>query len=74
MHFSQLPIVALPTIRAYLDPGTGSIIIQVLIAALIGGGILLRTFWKKIFRKKSKPEDGAPELPTDDPSKSDQSQ
>jgi hypothetical protein len=66
MHFSQIPITVLPAIHAYLDPGTGSIIIQVLIAALVGGGILLKTFWKKIFRKKVKPEDISPELPSEE--------
>jgi len=57
---------------AYLDPGTGSIIIQVIIAVLLGGGILLRTFWKKIFHKKVKPEETTDELPSEDSSKSDQ--
>jgi nitrogen fixation protein len=64
MHFSQIPVVVLPAIHAYLDPGTGSIIIQVAIAAVVGGAILLKTFWKKIFHKKSKSE----ELPSDVPS------
>jgi hypothetical protein len=72
MHFSQIPVVVLPTIHAYLDPGTGSIIIQVAIAALVGGGILLRTFWKKIFKKRSKPEDITTDLPPGDPSEVDQ--
>ncbi len=57
---------------AYLDPGTGSILIQVLIAVLLGGGILLRTFWKKIFPKKSKPGDTTAEPPSEDSSKGDQ--
>jgi hypothetical protein len=73
MHFSQIPVVVLPAIHAYLDPGTGSIIIQVVIAALVGGGILLKTFWKKIFRKKVKPEEGSSELPAEEISESDQS-
>jgi len=33
---------------AYLDPGTGSYIFQVLIAAIIGGLFTIRMFWKKI--------------------------
>ena len=73
MHFSQLPVVVLPAIHAYLDPGTGSIIIQVVIAALVGGAILLRTFWKKIFHKKAKPEEGTSEFPAEEISESDQS-
>lgn len=38
---------------AYVDPGTGSIIVQTLIAALVTGGVLLRVFWKKLFKKRS---------------------
>ena len=33
---------------AYLDPGSGSVIIQILIAALLGVGIALRASWGKI--------------------------
>lgn len=33
---------------AYLDPGSGSFLIQLLIAALLGAGIVLRASWGKI--------------------------
>lgn len=33
---------------AYLDPGTGSFIFQVLVAAVVGGLFTLKMFWKKI--------------------------
>ena len=39
MHFSPPP---------YLDPGSGSIIIQMLIAALLGAGIFVRVQWSRI--------------------------
>ncbi len=74
MHFSQIPVVVLPAIHAYLDPGTGSIIIQVVIAALVGGGRLLKTFWKKIFHKKAKLEEGTSDLPTQEDPEVDKSQ
>jgi len=32
----------------YLDPGSGSIVIQILIAALLGAGVAVRVFWSKI--------------------------
>jgi hypothetical protein len=51
MHFSPLP---------YLDPGSGSILIQIAIAALLGLGIAVRASWgsiKKLFGVKPKPED-----------------
>ena len=33
---------------AYLDPGSGSILLQLLIAALLGTLFALRTYWGKI--------------------------
>lgn len=45
---------------AYLDPGSGSFLLQLLIAALLGAGIALRASWGKIrglFGKKPADED-----------------
>ena len=39
MHFAPLP---------YLDPGSGSFLIQLLIAALLGLGIAVRASWSRI--------------------------
>ena len=53
MHFTPLP---------YLDPGSGSFIIQIAIAALLGLGIAIRASWSKIkswFGIKSKEDDDA---------------
>jgi hypothetical protein len=51
MHFSPPP---------YLDPGSGSFIIQILIAALLGLGVAFRASWGRIKglfgRKKSEDE------------------
>ena len=33
---------------AYLDPGSGSFLLQLLIAALLGVGIALRASWSKV--------------------------
>ena len=33
---------------AYLDPGSGSFLIQLLIAAILGAGIALRASWSKV--------------------------
>ena len=33
---------------AYLDPGTGSYVFQVLVAAFIGGLFTIKIFWQKI--------------------------
>jgi len=32
----------------YLDPGSGSFLIQLLIGALLGGAFVIRSYWKKI--------------------------
>ena len=39
---------------AYLDPGTGSLVIQILIGALAGIGITLKIYWHRIKEKFSK--------------------
>jgi hypothetical protein len=36
------------SIRPYLDPGSGSFIIQILIASLLGIGLAVRASWGKI--------------------------
>jgi hypothetical protein len=51
MHFSPL---------LYLDPGSGSLLIQIGIAVLLGLGVALRASWgsiKKLFGGKQKPEE-----------------
>ena len=51
MHFTPLP---------YLDPGSGSFLIQLLIAALLGIGVAVRASWSKIkgwFGVKPKADD-----------------
>jgi len=32
----------------YLDPGSGSILLQLILAAILGVGVVLRTQWSKI--------------------------
>jgi hypothetical protein len=34
--------------HAYLDPGTGSYIFQLLIAGLVGLGLVVKIYWKRI--------------------------
>jgi hypothetical protein len=51
------PILVPP---AYLDPGSGSIIIQLAIAAILGLGLLIRSQWskiKKLFGRKDTDND-----------------
>jgi len=39
MHYSPM---------LYLDPGSGSILIQLAVAALLGAGLFIRSQWAKI--------------------------
>lgn len=51
MHFSTL---------AYLDPGSGSLLIQIAIGLVLGLGVALRASWgriKKLFGAKPKIDD-----------------
>jgi len=36
---------------AYIDPGSGSMIVQMLIGTLIGAGIAVKIYWQKIKMK-----------------------
>jgi hypothetical protein len=62
--FSSLAVflAALPGKQtAYLDPGSGSFILQVVIASLVGIGFTIRAYWGKItkfFRKDAGEIDG----------------
>lgn len=44
----NLPPVILQNFPAYLDPGTGSLIIQILVASFLGGLFMLKVYWKKV--------------------------
>jgi hypothetical protein len=50
-------LVTLVSASAYVDPGTGSMIIQVVIAAVVGVGAFLGAFWRKIFRRRRDSDD-----------------
>jgi hypothetical protein len=34
--------------QLYLDPGSGSFLLQILIATIAGAGIFLATYWRKV--------------------------
>jgi len=37
-----------PTVAPYIDPGTGSLIIQMAIGMAVGGLVTLKVFWKRV--------------------------
>lgn len=43
-----LTVVFIPPANAYLDPGTGSYIIQVLIATFAGAILAVKMFWNNL--------------------------
>jgi hypothetical protein len=42
-----LLLVATPA-KAYIDPGTGSFLVQGIIAAILGAAVALRMYWRRI--------------------------
>jgi hypothetical protein len=53
---------------AYLDPGSGSFILQLLIAGLLGGLVALRMSWSKIKARFTRKSEGSepPAAPPED--------
>jgi hypothetical protein len=44
-----LLLLTLPSVaQAYLDPGTGSYVVQLLIGGLLGGLFALGVFWRRV--------------------------
>jgi hypothetical protein len=58
--------IAAQPAQAYIDPGSSSFIIQILIGAAAGGALAIATFWRRIvafFRRNKDTEEtgGAPD-------------
>jgi hypothetical protein len=60
MYLRLWPILAITLILgqfsisnafAYIDPGSGSMILQLLIGAFVGAGIAVKVYWQKIRMK-----------------------
>ena len=60
--------VALASPPAYLDPGSGSFILQLLVAGILGGLVAIRMYWSKIkARFTRKPQETGTATPEDKP-------
>lgn len=46
MLLDQLPLIARP--QLYLDPGSGSFLIQLLLAIGLGAGVAFKMYWSRI--------------------------
>jgi len=64
--FASLLLLSFPRdLYAYIDPGTGSYILQLVLAALLGASYGIKMFWgnikgffsKRLFKKVDKPSD-----------------
>jgi hypothetical protein len=47
-HTLNEAITLFSTPKAYLDPGSGSFVLQLVIAALLGGLFVIKGYWMKI--------------------------
>ena len=73
IHLSEIMIEIMnsPALKnqPYLDPGSGSFILQLLLASLVGIGFAFRSYWGKllgIFRKDSGEETPEDDQPADE--------
>ncbi len=48
----------IPQAHAYLDPGTGAIILQMIIGGIAGASVLTKIYWDKIKNLFNKQKDG----------------
>jgi len=56
-------MAAMPA-HAYIDPGSGSFIFQVVVGGLLGAAFAVKTFWRRILGFFSrKPREASPEGP-----------
>ena len=46
--FASNILTGLASPKPYLDPGSGSVLLQLLLAALLGIGLVVRSQWSKI--------------------------
>ena len=56
MHFTSELFSELVKNSAYLDPGSGSFLLQLLLAVFLGGAVAIRSQWariKKLFNKNA---------------------
>jgi len=54
------PALAAPTHVAYLDPGTGSYMFQVVVGAVLGVAVSVKLMWKRAWARVSRRSDRDP--------------
>ncbi|HEX8099833.1 MAG TPA: hypothetical protein VF660_06490 [Actinomycetota bacterium] len=48
IFFLYFSIITIPNAHAYIDPASGSFLFQVTIGALLGAGLAIKMFWRRI--------------------------
>ncbi len=71
MHLTILNIHA-PIVPLYLDPGTGSFLLQLLAGVVVGGLLAVKIYWRKLvsFFRKDQPTTDESEAVDDESSSS----
>jgi cytochrome b561 len=49
LAFVVFSIVTVPPAHAYVDPGTGSYVFQILIGALLGAAVAVKLWWRRLW-------------------------
>ena len=71
LYFS---LVTVPNAHAYIDPASGSFLFQVTIGALLGAGLAIKMFWRRIWgfltgrtrrERAAQAEQGGSQIPVD---------
>ncbi len=47
--FLYFSLITVPSAHAYIDPASGSFLFQVTIGALLGAGLAIKMFWRRIW-------------------------
>ncbi|MFH2103603.1 MAG: hypothetical protein ABIJ39_09660 [Chloroflexota bacterium] len=66
IHLIDILFSGLADDLTYLDPSSGSILLQLIIAGLLGLGIVLRSQWSKIKRLFKRKEEDAIDIDADE--------
>jgi hypothetical protein len=64
LFFLVLSVLTIPAAYAYVDPGTGSYVFQVLIGVFLGAAVALKLWWRRLWafvtRKRPPERESAP--------------
>lgn len=62
-----LSSVVIPSANAYIDPGSGSFIVQMAVGAILGASLAIKVFWRRLVSFFTGRKNGATEEEPDSP-------